>query len=282
MDRQPCNFSICNNANNQLYRHKARTFQPQMHPGRGILGLDSANIPGDKCFILNKFLTSTMPHHQAEPQQAGYANLPGDEPQESFIYHQHRHPHPLQHAPRHAPHHQHVHTRSQSHSNYYHTMGHYPGNDYYYNLPTRQTAIAANNLGRSPQQIHDPPLRSQPMHTHGKLDPLKVMEVCNEISDRPIDSSPPIPKSRDYTVAFMRDGNLYRFGFPQKRYITGSYRDPVKNIALSKDQLVTVLGPSQGDRSKFTVCFSSCAGCCDPIQLDIQHQLTKMPLHWNQ
>lgn len=227
---------------------------------------------------MDRFFQTTM-GQPFKAESAKYANIPLDEPQEpSFYHHQHHpHPHPMEHpSSRPSAHHQHVHTRSQSHSHYYHTMGRLNGQDYYYNIPNGPTAIETNQLRRSPPQMHDPPPLRSP-HNHAKLDPLILMQVCNEISDTPIDSCPPIPKSRDYTVAAARNGNLYRFSFPQRRYITSLYTCPEKKITLPKNQIVTVFGPSQSDRSKFTVCCRSCCG--QPVQLDIQHQLTKMSFH---
>lgn len=264
MDSEICNFNRCDNQ----YRHRSKTFQP---PSRALGPNNTRDQWGpmvDKSIMLRKYFQTTLSAHA---EQAKYANLRQDSP---YYNSHHLSPQHMQHPSGVVPHPQFVHNRSQSHSHshHYHTMSGvvFP---YYCNLQPVQPVMEAQ---RSPPRMHDPaPLVSPPLHARSKMDPMQVMQVQLEIDELPFDLCPTIPKSRDYTVATLPDGNTYRIKFPQKRRITSEFHDPSINLTVPKDSGVTVLGPSQSDRSKFTVIWKCCSQ--SPIvQFDIQHQLTKM------
>lgn len=230
MDYPPC-FNTYNNIN---YRQRSQTLQP-------IRGDALAEIPNPN-FMIAKYLTSQLP----ESERANYANVPLEDPEE-ILFMQQQQPRHLHSRP-----HQHVHSRSHSH-HYYHTMC--QANDLqqanYYNLSNVGTTIIPARSTRHPSPINEP----QPMHNQlAKLDKITLMQVCAELGN--IDSPPPMPSSRNYTISGSREEGLYKITFPQRRYIKGHYLDPITGVSLAPGSIVSVLGPLEGDPSKFTVCYN--------------------------
>ena len=68
----------------------------------------------------------------------------------------------------------------------------------------------------------------------------------------------------------FKPAGLYKFTFPQRRFIKGQFTDPVTGISLPPGATVSVLGTSKDDRSKFTVCYKD-------QHIDMPHQLTQAP-----
>lgn len=249
----PC-FNTYNNTNNINYRQRSQTLQPIR--GDALSELTNAN------FMISKYFNSQLAQ---EADRANYANVPLKDPEEQLF---------MQQQPHHLhtrPHHQHVHSRSHSH-HYYHTMC--QSNDVhqsnYYNLSNFGTTIIPARSTRHPSPINEP----QPMHNQvAPLDNITFMQVCAELGN--IDSPPPMPSSRNYTISGTREGGLYKITFPQRRYIKGHYSDPITGVSLTPGSIVSVLGPSKEDRGKFTVCYND-------KHIDMPHLLTdarQLPRH---
>lgn len=239
MDYPTC-FNTYNNVN---YRQRSQTMQPTR-------GSASGDLDYAKKFILTKYLESQI--DSGDSERANYANVPQDSHTVS------------------RPH-QHVHTRSLSQHHYYHTMRHQDFNNYYNisNVPTGTTIVPARS--RHPSPINEPPA----MHNHmGHMDSITLFQICNELF--PLDSPPPMPNSRNYTILGSKECcPLYKAPFPQRRFTRGHFTDPQTGISLAPNSPVSVLGPSKEDRSKFTVCYND-------QHIDIPHQLTQAPepVHW--
>jgi len=245
MDYNPC----FNTYNNISYRQRSQTLQP-------IRGGTIAELSNSKQFMLNKYFTSQM--NSVDSERANYANVPPDADETLLIR-------PHQHQP-HNPHprpHQHVHNRSHS-QHYYHTMCQVNDLNNYYNLSNIGTTIIPAR-SRHPSPINEPP----PMHNHvTQLDSITIMVVCNELGI--LDSPPPMPNPRKYSVSGSRECGLYKIAFPQRRFVKGHFTDPNTGICLTPGSLVSVLGPSKDDRAKFTVCYND-------QHIDMPHQLTCHP-----
>lgn len=225
-----------NTYNNISYRQRSQTLQP------GALA-EFYNQTNPKHFIMSKFFNSQ--------KRADYANVP-PEPEQSLSspYHLHQ-PHPRSHHP-------HVHTRTHS-QHHYHTTCPVNVPNQYYNLeppPARSKHVSP---------INEPP----PMHTRvvQQLDNLTIMQVCNELGYE-LDSNPPVPPPRSYTISASRDGVFYKNPFPQARFVKGGFTEPKSGTYIPKGSLVLVLCVSKEDRSKFTVCFQD-------QHVDMPHQLTQ-------
>lgn len=242
-------FPACfNTYNNINYRQKSQTLQPS-----------------DKHYLLDKFFASHMA--QVGADRANYANVDPIDQEESFLMHHHHQP-SRHHSHHHTRPHQHVHSRSHS-QHYYHTM--YQVNDLnnYYNISTIVPAITRSR--RSPINEPPPPIHNPVAH----LDCITVMQVCNELGNN-IDSSPPMPNPRNYSILNTREG-LFKVAFPQTRAMKNNYRDPLTGTVIKSGESVSVLGPSKDDRSKFTVCFND-------KHIDLPHQHTLAPqitTRWN-
>lgn len=228
--------------NNVSYRQRSQTMQPTR-------GSDLGELTYSKQAQVHKYLHSQM--DSIDSGRANYANV--------------LHP---------SRPHQHVHTRSQS-QHYYHTMCP-SANDFnnYYNIsnvPGGTTNIPTRS--RHPSPIIEPPT----IHNHivHHIDSITIMQVCNELGY--LDSPPAMPSSRNYTISASKEcGLLYKIPFPQRRFTRGQFTHPFTGMSVAPNSLVTVLGPSKEDRSKFTVCYND-------QHIDIPHQLTHVPepTHWN-
>lgn len=242
MDFAPC-FNTYNNIN---YRQKSQTLQPN-----------------DKQFLLNKYFASQMAQ-LARQDRSNYANVFVDQEEPAFLLHHHQ----PRHLPRHSlPHHhqQPLHNRSHS-QHYYHTM--YPVNDLnnYCNISTIGQAIKpARTRPQSPITNEQPSPLNNPV---AQLDCITVMQVCNELGNN-IDSAPPVPNGRTYSILRTRDG-LFKVAFPQTRVMKSDYADPHTGTVIKSGESVSVLGPSKEDRSLFTVCYQD-------KHMDLPHQLTRAP-----
>lgn len=233
MDYHKACFNVYNNVN---YRQRSLTLQP------GALAELSQYSKYPNEFMLTKYFNSQ--------KRAEYANVPL-EPEQLFPHHLHQ-SHPRSQHP-------HVHTRTQS-RHLYHTTCPLNVSNQYYNL--EQAIIPTRSRHASP--INEPP----PMHGRVvQLDNLTIMQVCNELGYE-LDSNPPVPPARSYTISASRDCVFYKNRFPQERFVKGSFKDPKTGVPIPKGSLVTVLHVSTEDRSKFTVCFQD-------QHIDIPHQLTQ-------
>lgn len=159
---------MCHNTNFHLRR--SQTLQP-------------IRIP-EKRFLLEKYFES-------QHLKSNYANIePSQEdliepfPKNQFqSHHHHNHNHNYHHN-----HNQSLHARSQSQHSY-HTMRHDLNN--YYNL--------SNN--RLSSNVKERPIEVAPGETPTpQITPLEIMHVCNELQLGNLDSPPPLPARRNYTV----------------------------------------------------------------------------------
>lgn len=247
------NYPPPNIYNNISYPNRSQTMQPRF---RG----DALNeLTGPKQFMINKYLVSLM---KADSERANYANVQLDRDQTL----------PMQ--DRHQPsnqHHQHLHTRSRS-QNHYHTMCHQvndPNN--YYNLNIGSTTIIPERARHHSSPMNKAPLAPSsvvPPPVHNRLaqfDTITIMQVCNELGN--LDTSPPMPSPRNYTISGSKNCCMYKNPFPQCRYLKGQFTDPITGISIPPRTPVTVLCVSKADRSKFTVCYRD-------HHIDLPHQLT--------
>lgn len=206
--------------------------------------------------------------------QANYENVPktmerGE--RQHFVGHQF-HCHQTSKTRRSSP--THHHGRSHSH-HYYNAM--LPPPDYinYCNLPPHLDAsypmISLANRSRHSTQ---PALIGQPtaplQQRRAQLDSMTVMRLGVELGF-PIDASPMMPPSRSYSIIESRNGNLHKLPFPHSRVMAIDVIDPQEDIHIRKGDLVTVLGPSNEDRSKFTVCYKK-------GHIEVPHQYTQQPI----
>lgn len=143
----------------------------------------------DKDFMLKKYfnsqLCSDMPYIN---ERAKYANVPPTVPQTI--------------DPEMVPPAMHFHTRSHS-QHYYHQANNY------YNL----SGLEANMLVPKNQCIeiaheHSPQFES--------INTLRLFEVCNELFS--IDTAPPIPPRRNYTICGTSERGLFKLSIPPCRF----------------------------------------------------------------
>lgn len=93
-------------------------------------------------------------------------------------------------------------------------------------------------------------------HVPGKINLLSLMEI-NARLGLAVDSSPPVPDSRQYSIVRnlpTRHGHPLKVKFPQQRMMKKKYTDSGSGCGLKEKEVVVVSGPSQEDRSKLTVC----------------------------
>ena len=102
------------------------------------------------------------------------------------------------------------------------------------------------------------------------MDSMTVMRLGVELGVA-IDAAPEMPKSRKYSVSEASNGQMYKFLFPQTRVVATDFSDPQEDVFIRKGDSVTVLGPSDEDRSKFTICHKE-------GYVDVPHQYTQRPL----
>lgn len=244
----PLYFNTNQNIN---YRQRSQTLQPI----RRCDWFDS------KKFMIEKYFTSMK-----EPDPAKYANVPmkQDESQPFMdLNYQHRHVmHHLQARPPHA-----LHSRSNS-RHYYHARCQVNDPNNYYNLSNIGTIIPRSSHP-SPHQLHEHP---PPNHNHAQFDSLTIMQVCNEFGN--LDSPPPMPPPRNYTVTRVQDGSLFKVMLPHRRTTKFQYTDHTTGTSIPPDSTISVLAPSRDDRSKFSICV-----CIDGHyrHIDMPHQLTQAP-----
>lgn len=159
----------------------------------------------------------------------------------------------------------HFHCRSQS-QHHYNAMLH-PPPDYnnYYNLPQGDPCLDHSPPPPiiMPSRQHQHNQRHHHHHHHHQqqqqqrrtqLDSITVMRLSAELGVN-IDEAPRMPPSRKYSIS-TRGRDWYRVPFPQTRVMTVDVNDPEENIHIRKGESVIVLGPSKGDRSKFTICYN--------------------------
>ena len=243
-----------NTYNNISYRQRAKTFQPE-HVSN--LHYRSEHAPPDKDYLLVKYFEKLREMREQQEERANYANVPIDleNPISVQNHHQSRRSHHFR-----SPH-QNLHSRSHSH-HYSHTMPHHqpPVND-----PNNYCNIS--NLGipvRSRySHINEPP---PPVHNRGKLDIIAVMHVCNELGNN-IDSAPPMPSSRKYSIANTNQG-LFKMAFPQMRTMKKDFVDPTTCTQIKAGESIRVMGPAKEDRGKFSILHKD-------RYISLPHQLTQ-------
>lgn len=224
---------LCLNVYHNLnYQRRSQTLQP----------MRSNMMQDPKHFMLQKFFESQY-HYNTELDRAKYANVPVEQDHHLAM------PMPRHHLPI-RPHH--VHHRSQS-QHYYHNMS--PINDtinynnQYYNLSNTDTIKPARSR-------HLPTNIPNSMHpcNVAHLDDLTAMQVMGELGIH-LDTEPPIPPSRKYTVSGSCNSGLFKISFPQYRVVNLEYTDPYTQVTIKPGETVTVLGYSNDDCSKFNVCY---------------------------
>jgi hypothetical protein len=232
-----------NNYNNIANRQKAFTLQ------------------NNKRYIFEKYFKDFQ-----QSLATNYANVPLDHespPSLKATANHHANNHHHRQVSRHSHHSrsQHVHSRSHS-QHYYQTMHHQfhpsvndPNN--YYNLTNLVGPPPPMTVSRH-SPINEPLLNNR---TH--LDCITVMQVCNELGNN-IDSAPPMPSSRQYSIVITNNG-YFKMAFPQSRTMMKNFQDPNTKLFIKAGEIVSVLGPSKEDRSKFTICYKE-------QHIDVQHQ----------
>lgn len=249
-------FGQCVQKNNLNSRHrqKAQTLQP-----------------GGNMFLLQKYFDSA---NAPWVQPTTYANVPNheDDPlspishQQHQTHHNHHHQRQQSRHSHRSHHHQHLHARSHS-QHYYQPMLTQGLNDLncYYN-------VVPPGITRSRHSPSNEPPR--PIHTHpGQLDCITLMQVCNELGNN-IDSAPPMPSSRKYTIS-RTQGETFKVALPQKRIMNVDFCDQFTGTSIKAGESISVLEPSNDDRSKFTICY-------DHKYIDLPHQYTQAPqVHLN-
>lgn len=225
------------------YRQRSQTLQP-------IRGSSRVGSTHPKNSLLNECFNLEL--NLIDPERASYANVPLDPDTNVPLSH-------MQQAQ-----HNHFHNRSQS-QHYYHTMRNNNDPNNYCNLSNFGLNLMPTQ-SRHPSPILDVPT----IHNHHlpQLDSITILRVCNELGN--LDSPPPMPNSRDYSISRSREYGLCKIKFPQYRFVKSKFTEPGTRKTLAAGNLVTVLGPSKNDRSKFTVSNSI-------HFLDIPHQLTAPP-----
>lgn len=235
---------------------------------------------------------------ELEAERANYANVPVNSEEtllisvsnhsqphmtkDSMVHHASQ-PHPTVASATGMVGHHHHRSHSQAHTfarGSYHTMC--QANDYnnYYNLSNiGTTIIPARSRRHSPineavaSSMHRTMIANRQNPHHGQMPqmtPLTLMQVCEEKYGN-VDAPPPMPASRNYTISCCRNSRaLYKLSFPQQRLVRGHFTDPVTRVSIKPNSQVTVIGPSQEDRSKFTVCYKD-------QHVDMPHQLTIAP-----
>lgn len=211
-------------------------------------------------YMLNRYFKSIS---QFDAERANYANVPIDNIDNED---HHNHQPYLSLAPQTHTKSRNQHAHRRSHSQHYcpsvcHVNDHL--HNQYYNFPP--TILPARS--RHPSQIHE----TQPSHDHGHIDnfdTLALMKVCTVKGH--VDSPPPMPPCRNYTVAKGHNHNLYKIMFPHNRHIRGHFTDLATGITLQPGHQVTILCIAPEDRSQFTVCFRD-------QHFNIPHQLTYPP-----
>lgn len=261
MDYSPC----INTYNNVGYRQRSQTLQP-------IRGSALPEFNDPKQFMLIKYFASQF--NPVDSERANYANMPTAQEEPIMPNQTRHHSHHAHHLHHPRPNYQHVHSRSHS-RHYYQPMCQVNDLNGYYNLSNIGTTIKPAR-SRLPSPVNEPP----PIHSRvAQLDSITVMQVCVELGNL-VDSPPPLPSSRHYTISDSRQCGLFKIKFPQRRYIKGQFTDHVTGTSLPPGSIVSVLGPSKEDRSKFTICYNE-------QHIDIPHQLTQLthqpqpPTHWS-
>lgn len=235
----------------------------------------SHTLHGNMNFIIQKYFASQ--NALANAQEIGprnYANVPLDSdnlvtPVLNFSHNHHHHqPSRISHHSR--SNHQRVHSQSQSQHLYHTTHGVNDLNNYY------NICNIFPQHGPISRPCHSPINEPQPpMHNPKNFNCLTVMHVCNEMGTN-IDSAPPMPKSRQYTISRTRNA-LFKVAFPQTRTMKVDYQDMRTKTFIKAHEDITVLHPSKEDRSKFTVCYNE-------QHFDMPHQHTlALPIkaRWN-
>lgn len=246
----------CFNTNQNVdYRQRSQTLQP-------IRGRDRFDMKDQRNFHINKCFLSL---HEADRAKQ-YANVPMNHDESHILhppmvdsiggYKQHQHLHLLSNPSA-------LHSRSQS-QHHYHTMCQDLNN--YYNL-TNIRPVVPNSRGQSP--IHEPPPQA---HNYAQLDSITIMQVCNEFGN--LDSPPPTPAPRNYTISRNQDGSLAKVMLPHKRWTKFTYTDHIAGASLPPGSPISILAASKEDRSKFSSCI-----CLDGVYkyIDIPHHLTQPP-----
>lgn len=227
--------------------------------------------PDGRMFLMQKYFNTAI---SPWAQPTTYANVPIERDttpvapamhQPHQDHHGHHQRQPSRHSHR-SHNHQHLHARSHS-QHYYQPMLSQGLNDpnCYYNVAPPGVARSRHSPINEP--LH--PIHNQP----AQLDCITVMQVCNELGNN-IDSSPPMPSSRKYSISNIQ-GGLLKIAFPQTRTMKVDFRDHVTRTFIKSGETISVLEPSKEDRSKFTVCYKD-------KHIDLPHQFTQpSPIHWN-
>lgn len=180
-------YTNCFNTYNNISSHQRRS--QTLQPNR---------LPNSKVFILQKYFNSQL-------LKSNYANIPSSqediaEPlQTNYFSSQHHHHH------HNHNHHQTLHTRSQSQHSY-HTMRQLDYNNYYNVSNSGLTTNFRERPIEGPPDETSVPLNNRPITT------LDIMNVCNELELGTLDSPPPLPSRRNYSV-HEAEGRLYKMTF---------------------------------------------------------------------
>ena len=230
----------------------------------------SHTMNADMGYMIQKYLESYNP---AQEIGINYANVPPVSndlvtPVHNFSHsHSHHHHQPSRISHHSRSNHQRVNSQSQSQHLYHTTHG---VNNYYNISNVFPQHSPISRTCRSP--INEPePIKHNPEN----FNCLTVMHVCNEMGNN-IDSAPPMPKSRQYTISTFRNA-LFKVAFPQTRTMKVDFLDMRTKTFIKANESITVLHPSKEDRSKFTVCYNN-------QHFDMPHQHTSaLPVRsrWN-
>lgn len=111
------------------------------------------------------------------------------------------------------------------------------------------------------------------IQNHGQVDSITVLQQA--WTDRGnLDTEPPLPSPRKYSIASAPDGCRYKVKMPHRRLTKFPFTDPKLGVFLRPGSCVTVLHPSKQDRSKFTVLYQLESTC---MAIDIPQQITAEP-----
>lgn len=125
-----------------------------------------------------------------------------------------------------------------------------------------------NNTATSRHHTHQQQHAAQPPHLPHKVDMIAVMQVCTELGY--LDTQPPTPSARNYTVSSTRDGRLFKVNYPQRRILKSPFTDRSTGLCLPRGSPLFVKGPSKEDRSKLSAYYNE-------HQLDIPFVQTHLP-----
>lgn len=257
-------YLSCSNTYNNISNRQQRS--QTLQPIRG----------NEKNFIFNKYFSSQREPNLLEPERVNYANVPCPASSEDLLLlsHQSRRIPWCVHRkslsgirPNLSPSTFHVPDRVSPPQHLCHNTLQVPDFNNYYNI-TNMPATVHDAL-KHPSPINN--IRAPPFHNHiGQLDNMTLDQVNIELG-HDLDSPPPMPSPRHYSVIQTPDGCLYKTKIPHQRTLIKPFMDPVSGTTVPSGASVDVMSTSKEDRSKFTVYYES-------KHIDIPHPFTKLPL----